>query len=89
MEGPLVEWVYESLCGMLIEERQLPGVENAFEEGKTCQKLYAEVYGLYDRICGRNRAEADEDVDKIIHNMMEIARILGCKMFAYGAKLGK
>lgn len=67
----------------------MPEVENAFEEGKPCQKLYTEVYEAYGKICKKYDVMYDEDAENIIYCWMEIAQILGYKMYEYSAKYGR
>lgn len=61
-------------------------VENEYEEGKLCSKLYSEVLEAYERICMRlgKPNQEDRDVEIIINNLLEIARCLSIKMYDYG-----
>lgn len=81
------ERVYDSLCGQLVHP--LPDVEDAFEEGKLCDRKYAEMLDAYQRLCLRlGKENADEDVEIIIGAFFEIQRELCRKMYEYGAKFG-
>ena len=50
-------------------------VENEFEEGRYCEKLYSEMLAAYGRICQRLHEESGEDRDGY----------QSMKMFNYGA----
>ena len=88
MEETFVERVYETLTDMLLEEYRLPGVENAFADGAPCDELYNDVQESYLRLCERYGVGSDNDVEEIINDMLDICRILGCKMYEYGARFG-
>ena len=88
MEETFVDWVYETLTDVLDEEYRLPEVENAFDLGKPCQLLYAEVYDAYSKLCEKYGVNYDEDAEKIIGSMSDICRELCYKMYEYGAKYG-
>ena len=88
MEISFVDWVYETLTDVLLEEYRLPGVENAFEVGSPCDRLYADVQESYRRICERNGVDFDDDVESIINDLLDICQILGHKMYEYGVKFG-
>ena len=85
----IMEQVYDTLTGNLVEEYQLPGIENAFASGEPCDVLYSQVYGFYQQICEREQTQENEAVDCIINNMLEICRIIGFRMFEYGMKYAK
>lgn len=59
-------------------------VDNEFEEGKRCGKLYSEVYDAQCRLAQKLGMEEDKDVERIMNNMNEITRILCYKMYEYG-----
>lgn len=88
MEETFVDWVYDTLTGVLNEEYCLPEVENAFSSGMPCDHMYADVYENYQRICEKYAVDYDNDVEGIINSMFQIARELGYKMYEYGAKYG-
>ena len=82
------ERVYESLCGQLVHP--LPDVEDAFEEGKLCDRKYAEMLEAYQRLCHRlGVGDEDEDVEVIITNLNRIQRKTAYRMYYYGAKFKK
>lgn len=84
----MLEKVYETMLGMLVEDQCVPGVENAFAQGTPCDKLYEEVLEAYSRILRRLDAEnEDEDIEVIIDAFLQMQRILCFQMFRYGAML--
>lgn len=89
MNYQFVEDVYETLQGETSPGFMVPGVENAFDEGKKCALLYKEVYDAQRRLEARLDVEPyDEDVEKIITSLLDIQKELCFKMYAYGAKFG-
>ena len=79
------ENIYDTLTGSLKEEYSIPGVENAFESGSLCDRLYEQVYQANIRLCDRlGQIDEDPDVEIIINNLMEICRHLSLKMYRYG-----
>ena len=89
MDMSFVEDVYETLQGETNQGFMVPGVENAFEEGKLCNTLYKEIFAAQRRLEERLQVDPyDEDVEKIITAMMDIQRELCFKMYEYGAKFG-
>ena len=88
MKYDFIDDVYYTLDGQMTMEGGIPGVENAFESGKPCDLLYAEVYNANMRLCQRLGVDedmGDSDVDTIF---MQICEIMGKKMYEYGAKFG-
>lgn len=61
-------------------------VENEFETGKPCEKLYRNVYQASQRLNDRLREDGkeDDDVETIINCLMAIGQIQSMKMFDYG-----
>lgn len=43
-------------------------VENEFEEGRYCEKLYSEMLAAYGRICQRLHEQSGEDKGRGNHN---------------------
>lgn len=83
-----VEDIYMTLCGEIEGEHAVLGVENAYESGSECDRLYNEAMDAYERL--RNRLEeCDEDPDAeiIIGNLLSIQHILCQKMFQYSQLL--
>ena len=90
MEDTTAERIYETLSGLLTEEYRIPGVVNAFDEGKPCAALYEDVMEAYGRLCGRLGAEEEDgDVEIIIDSLLRITRILCLEMYAYGVRFAK
>lgn len=87
----LVENVYEAVCGEYADEAdyviQNVRIQNEFEEGKTCSEAYKRVYEAKRRLCERLGVDEDPDVERIIDSMFTITRVVGEKMFEYGAEL--
>ena len=50
---PFSEAVYETLMGELIEEYQVPGIENMFQCGSKCELLYQDMRQAYNRLLDR------------------------------------
>ena len=61
-------------------------VENEYEEGKLCSRLYSEMCDAYERICVRlwKPDQEDRDVEIIINNLLDIGIYLSMKMYDYG-----
>ena len=89
MGDQFIENVYETLQGETSPGFRIPGVENAFDEGKKCAILYKEVYDAERRLEERLDVEPyDDDVEKIIKALLDIQKELCFKMYRYGAKFG-
>lgn len=85
-----IKSVYDTLCGYLVEEAQVPEVENIYAEGKACMNWYAEVLDAYGRLCDRlGVREEDENVEIIIDSFRSICRQTGYHMYRYGALFGE
>lgn len=82
--------IYDLANGSLDLERfpvtESKYVENEYEEGKLCSRLYSEMYDAYGRICTRlgKPEQEDRDVEIIIDNLLEIGKHLSMKMYDYG-----
>lgn len=88
MHESFSEQVYNTLNGLYRPEWNIPGVENAFQEGKPCMQLYSAASDAYSRLCDRlGVIDEDEDVEIIFNTFMQISKILSLKMFYYGATL--
>ena len=82
------EDVYLTLCGEVHGEYAVPGVENAYADGSTCDNLYREMGEAYERLRERLGAiDEDPDVEVIINNLLQIQTILCDRMFIYGRLL--
>ncbi len=89
MHNDFVQDIYNTLCGYLIPEACVTGVENAFAPGKICDLCYEAAAAARDRILQRLGVEEDADLNCIFDELTYIARELGLKMFAYGSCLKK
>lgn len=85
----LVENVYEAVLGAYADEAdyviQNVQIKNEFVEGQPSSEAYKRVYEANRRLCERLGVDEDPDVEMIIDGMFEITRIVGEKMFEYGA----
>ncbi len=84
MNSEVVDTVYDLLIGESAPGAGNPIVENLFAEGRTCERLYGEVYDANLRLCEKLGVQEDEDVETIINSLLRISRLLGRKMFLYG-----
>jgi hypothetical protein len=73
------------LEGTFIPESSM--VENEFADGKPCAALYQEVFNANRRLCDRLGVDEDKDIEHLINNMQDIAKILAMKMFDYGMQV--
>jgi hypothetical protein len=74
-----------NLEGTFIPESSM--VENEFDDGKPCAVLYQEVFDANRRLCERLGVDEDKDIEHLINNMQDIAKILAMKMFDYGMQV--
>ena len=88
MHNDFAEKVYDTLCGYLISEQCVPGVEDAFALGSDCDRYYEAATEARERILQRLDAKDDADIERIFDALLHIARQLGLKMFAYGSRFG-
>lgn len=89
MHNDFAEKVYDTLCGYLISEQCVPGVEDAFAPGSDCDRCYEAAVEARERILQRLDVRDDADIDRIFDALLHIAWQLGLKMFAYGSRFGK
>ena len=80
----IAQEVYDSLWGQVGEEYRLPWVEDAAAAGSPCMDLYSRAIESAWKVSERLGAEEDPQVDQIIHDLLELQRMLCLKMFAYG-----
>ena len=86
MEEALIDWVYMSVTGQLVQDAALPGVENAFGPGKRCDTLYSEMYDLLEtRFDPENDAD-DPVLTEILNDMSAIQKDLCFRMFRLGMR---
>lgn len=88
--------IYEMLLGESLKELQLKEfdveIEDMFQSGSECDKLYEAVYQANRNICKQLGVEESKEIETIIANLDEIQRIIAMRMYDYGyqmAKLGK
>ena len=80
-----LEDVYLTLCGELVEEACVPGVENAFSPGSLCDREYRKLRLAYDRLLQRlGEKGEDSDVEIMIGSMLIIQQELCTRMFLLG-----
>lgn len=85
MQDDFIAQVYYTLNGSNLPEWRIPGVENAFAEGKPCMQLYESAYDAYQRLRERlGVIDEDADVEIIFNSLMEITRLLCIEMYKYG-----
>lgn len=80
----VAEAVYYTLQGELCEP--VPGVEDAFEDGKFCAQWYQDMLDAYERICHRLGEQEDADGEIMINSLLRIQKELCMKMFEYGRR---
>ncbi len=77
--------VYYTLLGELVEDNAVTWVENAYEPGSECDRLYSQALDAYEQLRKRLGVQGeDPDVEIILGNLISIQRILCQKMFLYG-----
>ena len=82
------EEVYDTLLGEMIDGAEVPGVENIYVTGGSCDRNYNAMLEAYERLCRRlNRRDEDPDVEIIIESLLENQRLIALKMFEYGKML--
>lgn len=87
MKHHFVEAVYDTLQGVLEKEACISGVDNLFEAGKPCSKLYEDMLASYERLRKRlDAGDEDSDVEQIINALLSISRHLGTEMFFCGVR---
>ena len=85
MQEKYANRLYDTMAGLTEDGYGIPGVENIFAPGAPCDTLYTQAYEAGIRICQRLGVDTDPDVELIFQNLEEVSRILGCRMFSYGA----
>lgn len=87
------EWIYDAVNGQLAEgeDNTHAGIviHNEFKRGSECDRLYEEVCQLRKKLCKRYKANQIPELELIIDDMSEIARIIGLKMYDYGVMFGE
>lgn len=86
-KNQFAEQVFETVCGFLVKEACIPGVENLFAPGKPCDLLYQEMAGARERLAQRTGLEEDDtDIEGIIRPLLKISGTIGVRMYEYGAE---
>ena len=81
-----LEEINLTLCGELVAEACVPGVENAFSSGSRCEEQYRNLRQAYDRLLLRlGESDEDWDVEEIIGCMLAMQQELCYRMFRLGA----
>ena len=76
------EDIYYTMLGEMSPGYEVPGVENAFAPGQSCERAYEDVTAAYQRLRDRlGVVDEDEDVELIIDSMTTIQRELCRRMF--------
>lgn len=90
MQNSFIQDVYGTLWGLTVEDAQIPGVENLFEEGMPCAVNYGKMLAAYERLLRRLGCAGteDPDVEIIMNTLMDITDGLSYKMYEYGAQFG-
>lgn len=88
MNETFIQSVYDTVSGFLVEEAQIPGVENLFQPGKTGHALVEKAYKAYDRIRDRYNVESVAEIEDILDAYEAVCKLVGYKMYEYGAKFG-
>lgn len=83
-----MRWAYHTMACGLIESFHMPGVENAFQDGK-CAQMQKLIYDTSRRLCERlGVQDEDRDIETILFAFEEIQEELCYRMYRYGAKFG-
>ena len=88
MKDMNVDIIYDLLCGTRIWQPGDPEIENLFADGCPCEVLYEQVYRANLRLCQRLGVEEDADIETIISTLLGICKLVGKRMYCYGAELG-
>ena len=97
MRDKIIEAVYESVVGQVLDELSVPFAENLFEPGKKCDDLYLQSREAYARVCKRLHPSIgscavtteDRDLDSMADSLEQICRLVGYEMFRCGAYFQK
>lgn len=83
-------WAYETMACHMIEEYQMPGVEDAFAEGSYCLECYNDAMDACDRLRDKlGVQDENEDLERMIRDFEEIQKELCLRMYCYGAWFGE
>lgn len=73
--------IYETMLGLREAEAQVPGVEDAFEEGQVCAVEYEKMRLAYERLCRRLEKPDDSDLDAMVDSLEKIQKELCWRMY--------
>lgn len=83
-----IQDIYDTLCGDLLPDACVPGVENAFAPGSACERLYAEACDAREQVCQRlGVRDEDPDLERVFSALLDIARELSFHMYLLGRTL--
>ena len=89
MEMEFIERVYLTVTGDLVEEYRVPGVEDLFAPGKSCERLYNQMMDAYERLVERlGGKEEDPDAEIMVDATLQLCEKVGYAMYRYGALFG-
>ena len=81
---------YESLLGLRTGDAALPGVENAFRQGSSCDLEYEQILQARQRLYQRlGVEEEDEDMEIIFNSFLRIQNEIAEIMFHLGMRHGE
>lgn len=81
------EKIYDTLCGNLLDEYAVAGIENVFAEGSFCDCRYGRMRSAYERLCGRlGVRDEDSDLEIIVDSLLDIQSYIARKMFFLGVQ---
>ncbi|MCD8379135.1 MAG: hypothetical protein LUC95_02160 [Lachnospiraceae bacterium] len=82
------ELIYHLLNGSLdLEHYPIPEsqyVENLFDDGKECERLYSKAFDARERLYERLNSPDDKDVDDFMICLELIGQVTSFRMFDYG-----
>lgn len=83
--------VYDTMCGHMLPEYMVPGVENLFEDGKECMNNYSEMLNAFLRLCERLNVGELEDMDCeiMVDSLLDNQYRVGMTMFLQGYEFGQ
>lgn len=84
MDKSFIQNVHDTVSGFLIEEAQVPDVENLFLPGKPCHALTESIYQAYDRLRDFWCVDSISEIEEILTAYDKICQLVGCKMYEYG-----
>lgn len=89
LENSILEDIYFTLIGEMAPEYGVPGVEDAFAPGGTCDTAWLELDTARSRLLERLDApEGDADLDTVVDAAQTIQKDLCLRMFRLGWTMG-